>query len=126
MVRRSREFARSSLRYAGQMSLLQTPSVAIDGSKFKAVNNRNRNFTHAKVARRMAQIEESVGRYLPQGACDDQHPRRAVGRNAGQGRDHAAAGRQAAPMPVPLTYLPFQPPSWRNEWRLASEASGEA
>jgi transposase len=79
-----------------QMGLLQTPSVAIDGSKFKAVNNRDRNFTHAKLARRMAQIEESVGRYLPQGACDDQHPRRAVGRNAGQGRDHAAAGRQAA------------------------------
>ncbi|MCA1458415.1 transposase [Bradyrhizobium sp. BRP22] len=36
-----------------QMGLLQTPSVAIDGSKFKAVNNRDRNFTHAKMARRM-------------------------------------------------------------------------
>jgi hypothetical protein len=33
------------------MGPLQTPSVAIDGSKFKAVNNRERNFTHAKVAR---------------------------------------------------------------------------
>ncbi|MET4117158.1 transposase [Bradyrhizobium sp. JR4.1] len=42
-----------------QMGLLQTPSVAIDGSKFKAVNKRDRNFTHAKMARRMAQIEES-------------------------------------------------------------------
>src|ERR671933_401532 len=49
-----------------QMGLLQTPSVAIDGSKFKAVNNRDRNFTHAKMARRVAQIEESVGRYLRQ------------------------------------------------------------
>ena len=39
-----------------QMGLLQTPSVAIDGSKFKAVNNRDRNFTHAKMTRRMAQI----------------------------------------------------------------------
>ncbi len=39
-------------------------SVAIDGSKFKAVNNRDRNFTAAKMKRRMAQIEESVGRYL--------------------------------------------------------------
>jgi hypothetical protein len=45
---------------------LQTPSVAIDGSKFKAVNNRDRNFTQAKMARRMAQIEESVTRYLSQ------------------------------------------------------------
>ena len=41
-------------------------SVAIDGSKFKAVNNRDRNFTAAKMKRRMAQIEESVARYLHQ------------------------------------------------------------
>src|SRR5215204_746182 len=48
------------------MGLLQGTSVAVDGSKFKAVNNRDRNFTHAKMARRMAQIEESVDRYLRQ------------------------------------------------------------
>ena len=41
-------------------------SVAIDGSKFKAVNNRDRNFTRAKMERRLAQIEESVARYLHQ------------------------------------------------------------
>ena len=41
-------------------------SVAIDGSKFKAVNARDRNFTAAKMARRLAQIEESVARYLHQ------------------------------------------------------------
>jgi hypothetical protein len=41
-------------------------SVAIDGSKFKAVNNRDKNFTRAKMERRMAQIEESVARYLRQ------------------------------------------------------------
>jgi transposase len=35
-----------------QMGLLTTASVAIDGSKFKAVNNRDRNFTRAKVERR--------------------------------------------------------------------------
>ncbi len=38
----------------------------IDGSKFKAVNNRDRNFTAAKMKRRMAQIEKSVARYLHQ------------------------------------------------------------
>ena len=38
------------------MGLLQSSRIAIDGSKFKAVNNRDRNFTHAKMARRMAQI----------------------------------------------------------------------
>jgi len=40
--------------------------VAIDGAKFKAVNSRDKNFTRAKVKRRMAQIEESVARYLHQ------------------------------------------------------------
>jgi len=47
-----------------QMGLLTTASVAIDGSKFKAVNNRDKNFTRAKVERRRTQLEESVARYL--------------------------------------------------------------
>ena len=37
------------------MGLLTEPSVAIDGSKFKAVNNRDKNFNRAKMERRMAQ-----------------------------------------------------------------------
>ena len=49
-----------------RMGLLAHASVAIDGSKFKAVNNRDRNFTEGKMKRRMAQIEESVARYLHQ------------------------------------------------------------
>jgi hypothetical protein len=57
------------------MGLLAQASVAIDGSKFKAVNNRDRNFTRAKMARRMAQIEESVARYLQQlDSADRQGP----------------------------------------------------
>ena len=40
--------------------------MAIDGSKFKAVNNRDRNFTGAKMKRRLQQIEESIDRYLSQ------------------------------------------------------------
>ena len=40
-----------------EMGLLKTTSVAIDGSKFKAVNNRDKNFTRAKVERRRAQLE---------------------------------------------------------------------
>ncbi|MBV8935906.1 MAG: transposase, partial [Alphaproteobacteria bacterium] len=47
-----------------EMGLLVKASVAIDGSKFKAVNNRDRNFTRAKVERRRAQLEQSVARYL--------------------------------------------------------------
>jgi transposase len=47
-----------------QLDLFTQTLVAIDGSKFKAVNNRDRNFTSAKVQRRMKQIEESIDRYL--------------------------------------------------------------
>ena len=51
----------------------------IDGSKFKAVNNRDRNFTSAKMKRRMAQIEESVARYLHQlDSADRQEPSLAL------------------------------------------------
>jgi len=46
--------------------LLTTASVAIDGSKFKAVNTRDKNFTSGKVERRRAQLEKSVARYLAQ------------------------------------------------------------
>jgi transposase len=58
-----------------QMGLLAGASVAIDGSKFKAVNNRDRNFTRAKLERRRQQIEESVARYLAQlDTADRQEP----------------------------------------------------
>src|SRR6266496_4328156 len=57
------------------MGLFTEASVAIDGSKFKAVNNRDKNFTRAKMERRMAQIEESVARYLHQlDSADRQEP----------------------------------------------------
>jgi hypothetical protein len=61
------------------MGLLATASVAIDGSKFKAVNNRDRNLTRAKVDRRRAQLEESVARYLSQlDTADRQEPTEAL------------------------------------------------
>ena len=62
-----------------EMGLLVKASVAIDGSKFKAVNNRDRNFTRAKVERRRAQLEESVTRYLSQlDTADRQEPSEAL------------------------------------------------
>src|SRR5438445_2431737 len=57
-----------------EMGLLATASVAIDGSKFKAVNNRDKNFTRAKMERRITQIEESVARYLSQLDTADRQP----------------------------------------------------
>ena len=38
--------------------------MAIDGSKFKAVNNRDRNFTDAKLKRRLSDLEAGIERYL--------------------------------------------------------------
>ena len=61
------------------LGLLTGASVAIDGSKFKAVNNRDRNFTRGKVERRRAQLEESVARYLAQlDTADLQEPSEAL------------------------------------------------
>src|SRR5437764_734935 len=58
-----------------EIGLLTKASVAIDGSKFKAVNNRDRNFTRGKIDRRRAQLEESVARYLSQlDTADRQEP----------------------------------------------------
>jgi transposase len=60
------------------LGLFGDASVVIDGSKFKAVNNRDKNFTRAKMERRLAQIEESVTRYLQQlDSADRQEPSKA-------------------------------------------------
>src|ERR1700736_7050705 len=61
------------------IGLLTNASVAIDGSKFKAVNNRDKNFTRAKMERRLAHIEESGARYLSQlDTADLQEPSEAL------------------------------------------------
>ncbi|MEO8647428.1 MULTISPECIES: IS1182 family transposase [Pseudomonas] len=58
-----------------QLGLFGENLVAIDGSKFKAVNNRDRNFTSAKLKRRMEEIESSINRYLTAlDAADRQEP----------------------------------------------------
>ncbi|MDI3354972.1 IS1182 family transposase [Pseudomonas sp. UYIF39] len=58
-----------------QLGLFGEHLVAIDGSKFKAINNRDRNFTSAKLKRRMEEIESSINRYLAAlDAADRQEP----------------------------------------------------
>jgi len=47
-----------------RLNLFTKAVVAIDGSKFKAVNNRDKNFTVVKVAKRMEQVDASIARYL--------------------------------------------------------------
>jgi transposase len=58
-----------------RLDLFTQALVAIDGSKFKAVNSRDRNFTRAKMKRRLEQIEASIDRYLSQlDTADRQEP----------------------------------------------------
>jgi transposase len=59
-----RNVCRQFIVLCRKLNLFSQAIVAIDGSKFKAVNNRDRNFTSAKMKRRMAQIEQSIERYL--------------------------------------------------------------
>jgi transposase len=61
-----RQVCREFVVLCRRLELFSEASVAIDGSKFKAVNTRDRNFTQAKMERRLAQIDESIARYLAQ------------------------------------------------------------
>ena len=47
-----------------KLDLFSDAVVGIDGSKFKAVNNRDKNYTPYKLQRRIEQIEASIARYL--------------------------------------------------------------
>lgn len=47
-----------------ELKLFTEAVVAIDGSNFKAVNNRERNFMPGKIERRERELEESIQRYL--------------------------------------------------------------
>jgi len=59
-----RNVCRQFIVLCRKLDLFSQSIVAIDGSKFKAVNNRDLNFTSGKVRARMAQIEQSIDRYL--------------------------------------------------------------
>ena len=47
-----------------KLDLFSDALVTIDGSKFKAVNARDKNFTPAKLQRRIEQVEQSIARYM--------------------------------------------------------------
>jgi transposase len=59
-----RRVCRQFVELSRQLGLLDEAVVAIDGSKFKAVNNRDKNFTPHKLKARVQQLEESIARYL--------------------------------------------------------------
>ena len=77
-----------------QLGLFSEALVAIDGSKFKAVNNRDRNFTSAKLQRRMEEIETSINRYLSDlDTADRQEPAVAEARTERLQRQDRGAER---------------------------------
>jgi hypothetical protein len=56
------------------LGLFEETTVAIDGSKFKAVNNRDKNFIERKLKARLQQLDESVERYLTELDRADRDP----------------------------------------------------
>lgn len=66
---------RRFVELCSDLKLFSQAAVAIDGSKFKSVNSRDRNFTPGKIDRRKQQIEESIKRYLDAlESADRTHP----------------------------------------------------
>lgn len=59
-----RAVCRQFVALCRRLDLFTQAVVAIDGSKFKAVNNRDKNFTVTKVGKRMEQVDASIARYL--------------------------------------------------------------
>ena len=53
-----------------RLNLFAHAVASIDGSKFKAVNARDKNFTKASIQRRMEQVEASIERYMA-GDCQN-------------------------------------------------------
>src|SRR6476620_1195713 len=69
-----RRVCREFIVLCRNLRLFSEAIVAIDGSKFKAVNNRDKNFTDRKLQARMEQLEESVARYLVELDRADREP----------------------------------------------------
>ena len=69
-----RQVCREFVVLCRSLNLFSEAIVAIDGSKFKAVNNRDKNFTVRKLEARTEQLEESIGRYLAELDRADREP----------------------------------------------------
>ncbi|MGO4816308.1 transposase, partial [Cupriavidus sp. 2MCAB6] len=68
-----RAACRQFITLCRRLDLFTHAIVAIDGSKFKAVNTRDKNFTRASIQRRMEQVEASIERYMSALETADRH-----------------------------------------------------
>ena len=90
-----RSVCRQFVMLCRELELFSQEVVAIDGSKFKAVNNRDRNFTTAKMKRRLEQIDESIDRYLSQlDTADRQEPSEGQAKKRTRLQDKIASLKQ--------------------------------
>ena len=69
-----RRVCREFILLCRSLNLFSEAIVAIDGSKFKAVNNRDKNFTDRKLEARLQQLEERITRYLTELYRADREP----------------------------------------------------
>jgi transposase len=69
-----RRVCREFIVLCRELNLFSEAVVAIDGSKFKAVNNRDKNFTDRKLKARMQQLEDSIARYMNELDRADREP----------------------------------------------------
>ena len=86
-----RNVCREFIVLCRRLNLFSEAMVAIDGSKFKAVNNRDKNFTDRKLKARMEQLEQSIGRYLGELDRADRDPVAVSEERVGQLKDKIAA-----------------------------------
>jgi transposase len=89
-----RAACRQFVELCRKVGLFAHAVAAIDGSKFKAVNTRDKNFTPAKLKARMEQVEDSIGKYLAALETADRHEGELAEAKAGRLKDKIARLRE--------------------------------
>jgi transposase len=89
-----RAACRQFVELCRRLELFTHAVAAIDGSKFKAVNTRDKNFTPAKLKARIDQVEASIARYLAALETADRHEGELAQAKAGRLKDKIAALRE--------------------------------
>ena len=101
-----RKVCRQFVLLCRDLDLFANTDIAIDSSKFKAVNDRDKNFTDKKLQARIERLGANITRYLEELDCADRQPELGFCRGSAM-RCDIAAGLTAIRMPVNRTdWLP--------------------
>ena len=90
-----RQVCKQFVTVCRKLNLLSRTTVVIDGSKFKAVNNRDRNYTLGKLKRRREELERSIDRYFYRLDKMDQKPDEVAELQTPMLKDKIASLKQA-------------------------------